>query len=264
MTVNRQFALVTGASSGIGYELARQFAQHNYDLLIVSDSDKIKLAEERLKEFPVEVKSIQADLVSYAGVEELYAYCVAQDRPLDAVAINAGIGVSGEFLKTSFEEEQNLISLNITSAVHLAKRILPSMVAHGKGKILFTSSIAATMPGPYMAVYAASKSFLLSFSEALRYELKDKGIKVTALMPGPTDTNFFQRAGMENTEVGQSKKDDPAQVARQGFEALMDDDDKVIAGSLKTRMQNVANDLMPETTKAKIHASMAKPKTANG
>jgi short-subunit dehydrogenase len=147
----------------------------------------------------------------------------------------------------------------VTSTVHLARRVLPDMVARGSGKVLFTSSIASTMPGSFQAVYNASKSFVQSLSEAIRNELKDTGVTVTALMPGPTDTNFFNRADMQDTKVGADKKDDPAQVARQGFEALMKGDDHVVAGSLKNKVQAVAGKAMPDTTKAQMHRKMAEP-----
>jgi short-subunit dehydrogenase len=202
---------------------------------------------------------VRTDLADYAGVEELYA--ALRGRTPDAVAINAGVGVGGDFARqTDLADELRLISLNVTSSVHLAKRVLADMVRRNAGKILFTSSIAATMPGPYEATYAASKAFLLSFSEAIRYELRDTGITITALMPGPTDTEFFERAGLQDTKLGSSdKKDDPADVARQGFEALMDGQDKVVAGSSKNKVQAGASRVLPQTTGAKMHGSMSEP-----
>jgi short-subunit dehydrogenase len=184
---------------------------------------------------------------------------------VDAIAINAGIGVSGDFARdTRLDEELKLINLNVTSSVHLTKHIVRDMVNRGQGRILFTSSIAATMPGPFEAVYAASKAFLLSFSEALRNELKDTGVTITALMPGATETNFFRRAGMEGTKVGASDKDSPAEVARDGYEALMSGDDKIIAGSFKNKLQGgLSARILPETTKAEIHRKMAEPGSAN-
>ena len=152
-----------------------------------------------------------------------------------------------------------LIGLNVTGAVHLTGMALPAMVARGRGKVLFTSSIAATMPGPYESTYAASKAFLYSFAQAIRTELKGTGVTVTALMPGPTDTNFFARAGMEDTRLGQSKKDDPADVARDGFEALMAGKDHVVAGSPRNRLQVAAAKVLPDTLAASMHGAMSKP-----
>jgi short-subunit dehydrogenase len=260
----RPLAVVTGASSGIGYELAKQFAQNGYDLVVAAEDSGIGTAAASLAEFGTRVSDVRVDLAGYDGVEELYAYLVATARPVAAVALNAGVGVSGDFARqTELRDELRLIELNITSAVHLAKRVLPDMVARGQGRLLFTSSIAATMPGPFEAVYAASKAFLYSFSEALRNELKDSGVTVTALLPGPTDTEFFRRAGMEDTKVGASEKDDPAQVAEQGFKALMNGDDHVVAGSAKNKLQSIAAKVMPETAKAQTHRRMAEPGSAD-
>ncbi len=253
----RPLAVVTGASTGIGYELAKVFAENGFDLVIVSESERI---EEAAADLPGEarVDALQADLSTHDGVERLMARIRESGRPIDAVAINAGIGVAGDFAReTQLEDELRLINLNVTGAVHLAKRVARDMVQRGSGRILFTSSIAATMPAPLEAVYGASKAFLLSFSEALRNELKDAGITVTALMPGPTETNFFHRAGMEDTRVGQQEKADPAQVARQGFEALMAGDDKVVAGSFKNKVQAAAARLLPDQLKAQQHRKLA-------
>jgi short-subunit dehydrogenase len=259
---SRSFAVITGASSGIGFELARQFAMNNFDVLIVADTEKIHGAAAALQEYGGFVEALQIDLADYDGVEELYDAIQTMGRPVDAVAINAGVGVWGDFTRqTDLQDELNLIDLNITSAVHLSKRLLPDMVARRSGRILFTASIAATMPGPLYAVYAASKSFLLSFSEALRNELKDTGVSVTALMPGATETNFFHRAGMENTEVGQAEKDDPADVAREGFEALMAGDDKVVAGAFKNKVQTTMANVLPDTVTAGMHRKQLEPVT---
>jgi len=260
----RPLAVVTGASSGIGYELAKQFAEHGFDLLITSTGPQIETAARDLQGMGAGVKTVQADLATYDGVEELYRQIQAAGRPVEAIAINAGIGVDGDFARqTDLRDELNLINLNVISSVHLAKRVLKDMAARGQGRVLFTSSIAALMPGAFEAVYAASKAFLYSFSEALREELKDTGVTVTALLPGPTDTNFFHRAGMDDTKAGAGKKDDPAQVARQGFEALMSGDDQVVAGSLKNKMQGAMSDIMPETSKAKMHRRLAEPGSAD-
>jgi len=183
---------------------------------------------------------------------------------VDALALNAGRAVSGRFVENDLDDELALIRLNIASPVHLARRLLPGMVARQSGKVLITSSVAATMPGPYYATYAASKSFLLSFAEAIRYELKDFGVTVTALMPGPTDTNFFDAGGMQDTPIYSAKKDDPAEVAAEGFEAMMAGDDHVVAGSMKNRMQTAAGKVLSEPAKAATHAKQTQPQDAQG
>ncbi|GGQ68560.1 SDR family NAD(P)-dependent oxidoreductase [Couchioplanes azureus] len=260
----REFAVVTGASSGIGYELARQFADHGYDLLIAAEDDGIEQAAANLRrDGRSQVTAVRADLASFDGVEKLYAEIRAAGRPVDAIALNAGVGQGGDFTRdTDLRDELNIIDVNVTSTVHLAKRVLPDMVARGAGKVLFTSSVAAMMPGTYQAVYNASKSFVQSFAEALRAELKDTGVTVTSLMPGPTDTNFFARADMLDTRVGASEKDDPALVAEQGFEALMKGEEKVVAGSLKTRAQGAMAKVMPDRATAEMHRRMAEPGSA--
>lgn len=261
MATGRPFAVVTGASSGIGLELAKQFVQHGYDVLVTAEDAGLTTAADALRrDGGPTVEPVRVDLASYEGVEELYAAIAATGRPVDAVALNAGRGAGGDFTRdTDLRDELNIIDVNITSTVHLAKRMLPDMVRRGSGRVLFTSSIAATMPGSYQAVYNASKAFVQSFAEAVRNELNDTGVTVTALMPGPTDTNFFERAEMTDTKVGASTKDDPAQVAQQGFEALMKDDDHVVGGALKNKVQAVAAKVLPDTVKAEQHRKMAEP-----
>jgi uncharacterized protein len=258
------FAVVTGASSGIGFELARQFAEHGYDLLVTAEEDGIEDAATALRrDGQNQVTAVRADLATFEGVEALYAAVLETGRPVDAIALNAGRGIGGDFTRqTTLADELNVIDVNVTSTVHLAKRVLPDMVARDEGKVLFTSSIASTMPGTYQAVYNASKSFVQSFAEALRAELKDTNVTVTSLMPGPTDTNFFHRAEMDDTNVGAGKKDDPAVVAKQGFEALMKDKEKVVAGSAKTKIQGAASKIMPDRAKAEMHRKMAEPGSA--
>jgi uncharacterized protein len=258
-----KFAVVTGASSGIGYELARVFAENGYDLLVNSGSERIEDAGRRLQDLGVEVQTVDADLATYEGVEKLWREIEATARPVDVIAINAGIGVGGDFAReTNLEDELRLIQLNVTSTVHLAKRVLRSMLARKAGKVLFTSSIAGTMPTPLEAVYGASKAFVLSFSQSLRNELKDTGITITALQPGPTNTEFFDRAGMQNTEVGSEGKytNDPRDVAQQGYEALMAGKDHVYSSSLKTKLQGELGKFMPESVKAEQHRKMAEEK----
>jgi len=263
-TPTNEFAVVTGASSGIGFELARQFAEHGYDLLIAAEDEAVEQAAANLRrDGRTQVTAVRADLATYDGVEQVYAAILESGRGVDALALNAGRGIGGEFVGgTDLDDELNVIAVNVTSTVHLAKRVVPAMVERGAGHVLFTSSIASTMPGTYQAVYNASKSFVQSFAEALRAELNDSEVSVTALMPGPTDTNFFHRAEMDDTRVGAGTKDDPAQVARQGFEALMKDKQKVVAGSAKTKAQGVAAKVLPDLAKAEMHRRMAEPGSA--
>jgi uncharacterized protein len=258
----RPLAVVTGASSGIGLELARQFAENDFDLLIAAEDSGIQAAAESLRSHGTTVEPVQVDLATAEGVDQLYQQIKARDRPIDAIAINAGVGVGGPFVDTDFEAELRLINLNVTGVVQLSKYVLRDMVVRGQGRVLYTSSIAADMPAPFMAVYGASKAFELSFAEALRNELKDTGVTITALQPGPTDTNFFERAGLEDTRVGTQKKDDPAEVARQGFEALMKGKDHIVAGSLKNKLQDAAAQVMPEPAKAAGRRRLTKPGSA--
>ncbi|HET6145424.1 MAG TPA: SDR family NAD(P)-dependent oxidoreductase [Candidatus Acidoferrales bacterium] len=259
----KSFAVVTGASSGIGYQLASQFAQNGFDVLVVAEDNGISDAARRLSTDGSRVESLQADLANFDGVETLCSKIHALGRPLDAIAINAGVGVSGPFAETRLTAQLNLVNLNVTSAVHLTHRVLEDMLARRAGRILFTSSIAATSPGPFMATYNASKSFLKSFAEAIRNELKDSGITVTTLMPGATETNFFNRAGMEDTKLGASEKDDAAEVARDGFEALMAGKDHVVAGSFKNKIQATVSHIIPDTVAADMHRKQSEPGSAD-
>ncbi|MEG3858453.1 SDR family NAD(P)-dependent oxidoreductase [Microcoleus sp. herbarium12] len=263
-SLTRPLAVVTGASNGIGYELAKQFAQHNFDLLVTATGSSINEAAQAFEKLGAQVETVQADLATYEGVETLYNKIKATGRSVDAIAINAGVGIGGDFAReTDLKDELNLIELNVVSSVHLAKRVVKDMVDRGQGRILFTSSIAALMPGTFEAVYAASKAFIQSFSQALRNELKDTGVTVTALMPGPTDTNFFHRAEMDDTKAGADKKDDPAEVAKQGFEALMAGKDQIIAGSLKTKIMGAASKILPDPLKAEVHRQLTEPGSAH-
>jgi short-subunit dehydrogenase len=259
MTETRPLALVTGASNGIGLELARQFGENGFDLLVNAEDSGLDAAADQLTATGATVRPIRADLSTDEGVRQLWAAVTAVGQPLDAVALNAGVGEGGPFLTTDLADEFEIIDLNVRSTVHLAKLVLRDMAARDEGRVLVTSSIASTMPGSFQAVYNASKSFLQSFAEAVQNELKDTNITITSLMPGPTETNFFHRAEMDDTKVGQSNKDDPAQVAKQGFQALMKGKDKIVAGSLKTKAQGVADAVLPDKAKAAAHRQMAEP-----
>jgi short-subunit dehydrogenase len=255
------FAVITGASRGIGLELAKQFAKNGFELLIVSASDDIFEAQRELEDLGYTVEAMKANLATYSGVENLYQQILKYGKVLDAIAINAGVGVGGAFTETDLKEEINIINLNIVSAVHLVKRILPEMKERGRGRILFTSSIAS----PFEAVYGASKAFLTSFAESIRNEVKDFGVTVTVLMPGATQTNFFHRAGMDDTKAGAEMKyeNDPAELARQGHEALMSGKHTVFSESLLTKIQGYALKILPEKAKAQFHRKWSEPSSAN-
>ncbi|SES37996.1 SDR family NAD(P)-dependent oxidoreductase [Lentzea albida] len=258
-------AVVTGASSGIGYELAKVLADNAFDVVVVAEDEGIEdaAAQLRLRSGGVHVEPLRADLRGYEGVESVVARVRAMGRPVDVLAVNAGVGVGGDFVRdTSVDDNLEIVDLNVRSAVHLSHRLIGDMVDRKEGKVLFTSSVAATAPGPFHAVYAASKAFLASFAQGLREELRDNGVSVTTLMPGPTDTEFFDRAGMQDTKVATGDKDDPAQVAQQGFDALMKGDDHVVAGSLKNKVQAIAGKVAPDPVKAKMTRSMTEPGSA--
>jgi uncharacterized protein len=257
----QQLALVTGAASGIGFNLAKVFAENGFDVIAVDNDPSIAQIAQQLGASGVQVTPIEADLANFDAIMELWNKIEAVGRPLDAAAINAGLGVGGEFVDTDLQAEVNMVRVNVESTVHLAKHVVQHMVPRRAGRILITSSIAAELVAPREAVYAATKAFDLSFAKSLREELKDTGVTVTALQPGPVDTNFFERAGMSNTQVGQEgKKDnDPYDVAKQGFDALMAGDQHVYAADWKTKLQGAVADFVPDSAKAAMHEKMAQP-----
>jgi short-subunit dehydrogenase len=259
----RPLAVVTGASSGIGYELARKFGENGFDLLVVSDNrEKLNAAANSLSQLGAEpgIEVVTADLTTPEGVNQVYEKIQSLGRPVDVLAANAGVGVWGNFDETSLEDEIALINLNVTSQVHLIKLVLRDMRARDAGDILITSSIAAIMPGPRMAVYAASKAFLRFFGQGIREELKDTGINVTVLMPGPTETDFFERADMLESKVGQSdSKQDAGEVADAAFEALRKRADHVIPGA-QNKLQAGMAKMMSDPMRAKAHGAQTKEK----
>ncbi|MEN3332805.1 MAG: hypothetical protein V7641_2170 [Blastocatellia bacterium] len=252
----RPLAIVTGASSGIGYELANCCAEHGFDLLVAADEPEIQAAAQAFRALGVTVEAIEADLATLEGVDQLYA--ATQGRTVEALLANAGRGLGHAFLDQDFDEARRVVDTNITGTIYLIQKVGRDMRARGQGRILITGSIAGFMPGTYQAVYNGTKAFLDSFSFALRAELKDTGITVTCLMPGATETEFFERADMLDTKVGQQKKDDPADVARIGFEAMMKGEGDVVSG-WKNKLQSAIASVTPSAMLAEQHRKMAEP-----
>jgi short-subunit dehydrogenase len=259
----RPLALVTGASSGIGFSLAQELASRGYDLIVCSSTDRIAEAAQDFRAGGASVVDVEADLATRQGVENLWKRVESAGRPLDIACLNAGVGVGGLFQDTDLDQELNMVQLNCTGTVHLAKYVVKHMTARNAGKILFTASIAGEMVAPREAVYAATKAFDLSFAHSLRYELRDTEITVTALQPGPTDTEFFDRAGMENTKVGSEgkKESKPEDVAKQGIDALLAGEDHVYAASMKVKIEGKIANIVPGAVKGAMHEKMSKPKT---
>jgi short-subunit dehydrogenase len=255
-----KLAIVTGASTGIGYELARCCAADGFDLLIAADEPEIHQAAEDFKKLGVQVEAIEADLATTEGVNALYA--AAGGRAVDALLANAGVGLGGAFLDQNFDEIHHVIDTNITGTIYLAQKVGKDMRARGQGRILFTGSIAGFTPGSFNATYNGTKAFVDSFSFALRNELKDSGVTVTCLMPGATETEFFERADMLDTKIGQSKKDDPVDVAKAGYEAMMSGEGDVVAG-FKNKVMAAAALVTPSDTLAEQHRKRAEPGSAN-
>jgi short-subunit dehydrogenase len=257
---SRPFAIVTGASSGIGYELAKQCAEHEFDLLIAADEPAIHHAAAGLRrEGCGEVVAVQADLATAERVGRLFG--AAKGRRVDALLANAGRGLGRAFLDQDFADIRQVIDTNITGTLDLIQRVGQGMRAVGHGRILITGSIAGFMPGTYTAVYNGTKTFIDSFAFA-RAELKDSGVTVTCLMPGATETEFFERADMLDTKVGRQKKDDPADVARVGFDAIMKGEGDVVSG-WKNKLRSAIANVTPAGVLAEQHRKMAEPGSAD-
>lgn len=255
-----KLAIVTGASTGIGYELAKCCANDGFDLLIAADEPRIHSAAEDFKKLGVQVDAIEADLATIEGVDSLYM--AANGRAVDALLANAGRALGGPFLDQNFDELRHILDTNITGEIYLAQKVGRDMRARGQGRILFTGSIAGFTPGTFNAVYNGTKAFIDSFSFALRNELKDTGVTVTCLMPGATETEFFARADMEDTKIGQSKKDDPADVAKAGFEAMMKGEGDVVSGWKNKLLSTIAT-VTPSDVLAEQHREKAEPGSAH-
>ncbi len=257
----KPLAIVTGASAGIGYELAKLCAQNGYDLLIAADQTAIHDAAKEFQALGVAVDAVEADLATLEGVDKLYE--AIKGRPVGALLANAGHGLGHAFLDQDFTQVRHVIDTNITGTLYLIQKVGRDMRAKGEGRILITGSIAGFMPGTFQAVYNGTKAFIDSFSFALRAELKDTGVTVTCLMPGATETEFFERAGMEDTKVGQDKKDDPADVAKVGFDAMMRGDGDVVSG-WKNKFTTVLASVTPAGMLAEQHRKMAEPGSGKG
>jgi short-subunit dehydrogenase len=252
----RPLAVVTGASSGIGRELALLCAQNGHDLVIAADEGPLEEVAQALREQGARVDAVQADLATAAGVDRLVAAIAG--RPVDALLANAGHGLGHAFLDQDFSAVRHVVDTNITGTLDLLQRVGRDMRRRNSGRILVTGSIAGLMPGSFQAVYNGSKAFIDSFCYALRNELKDSGVTVTCLMPGATDTHFFERAELTDTKVGTARKADPADVARAGFEAMMDGDSDVVAG-WKNKLQAILANVTPAEVLAEQHRKMAQP-----
>jgi uncharacterized protein len=240
-------AVVTGASSGIGRALARQFADNGFDVLLVADDAHVQNVADGLAATGSHSYAHEADLASADGVQAAYRAITGIGRPVAALALNAGVAVGGgSFAETDLADHLRLIDLNCRSTVHLAGLLLPDMVERDDGRVLITASIAALGPGPYQSTYNASKAFVHFFAEGIRQELRDTHVTVTSLMPGPTDTAMFARGDMEDTRLAQGHKDDPDEVARDGFEAMMAGRDHVVSGSARNKVQAAAASVLPD------------------
>ena len=254
-----KLAIITGASTGIGFELASIAAEQGYDLIVVADEPLIDAAAADFRRHGVTVTSVEADLSTIEGVDRLLQ--ATAGRRVDVLCANAGISRGEPFLEQEVAVWRHTIDTNVTGTLYLIQRVLREMVTLRQGKILVTGSIAGFMPGPFNAVYNATKAFIDSITEALRAELKHAeidAVTITTLMPGPTETEFFARAEMLDTKAGQSKKDDPAVVARKGWDAMVAGTGAIVTG-LHNKLQVAASGVVPQATLAAAHAKMFAP-----
>jgi short-subunit dehydrogenase len=260
MSASRPLALVTGASSGIGLELARLCARNGHDLLVAADRP-LDLAEDAARAEGAAIEVVQGDLSSTEGVDRLLE--AVGGRRIAVLCANAGHGLGQAFLDQEWDDIRHVIGTNVTGTLYLLHHVGRAMRAAGEGRILVTGSIAGYLPGAYQAVYNGSKAFVDNFTVGLREELKDGGVSVTLLMPGATQTEFFARAGMQDTAVGEAKKDDAAEVATTGFEAMMRGDADVVHG-IANKLQTMVANVMPASVTAHQHANQAAPGTGKG
>jgi short-subunit dehydrogenase len=256
-----KFAIITGASTGIGFELATLAAKDGYDILVVADEPLIEAAAQDFKQFGTDVQSVQADLSTIEGVDQLLA--ATNGRTIDLVCANAGRGLGKAFLDQDLAEWRKVVDTNVIGTAYLLQKVLPPMIARNAGKVLVTGSIAGYIPGAFQAVYNGTKSFVDSFVAAIQNEIKDAdGVTLTNLMPGPVDTEFFDRAHMMDTDVGTDpKKSDPADVAKDGWDALMAGKAAIVSG-WKNKIQSTIANVTPNAVLAGMHRNMAEPGTA--
>jgi len=256
-TQARPLAVVTGASSGIGYHLARCAIAHGFDIAVAADTPLDEAVQDFKSLGANVVAAVQCDLATREGVDKLCKALGA--RQVDALMANAGHGLAGSFIEQDIERIQHVINTNITGTIYLIQQVARGMVARGQGRILITGSIAGFQPGSFHAVYNGSKAFIDSFGEALRNELKDTGVTVSILMPGATDTEFFARAGLQGTYMGDDMpKDDPDKVAKAGFDAMMKGEADVVY-SIKNKLQVAVSKVMPAQAVAAAHRKIAEP-----
>lgn len=254
----RKLALVTGASTGIGFELASIAAEEGYDLLVAANEDLINAAAADFRRFDIDVTSIEVDLASISGIDEMLHKL--EGRPIDVLCANAGTSMGGAFLDLHTDDWRHAVDTNITGTLYLLQEVLKAMTRRGAGRVLVTGSIAGYIPGSFNAVYNATKAFIDNFTDALRNELKDyQEITVTTLLPGATDTEFFARADMLDTKVGADEhKADPAKVARDGWDAMMKGEDRITSGFLN-KLQVAASGVVPVGILAEAHRKLAEP-----
>lgn len=256
--MNSETTLITGASSGIGLHLAREFAKNGHPLILVApvESELQQVASSITSEFGVQARVIAADLEQPDSAQRVFDEATGGGATVDILVNNAGHGQNGKFWEIPIERDLSIIRLNIEAVLRLTKLFLPPMIQRGRGRILNTASIAGFMPGPLLAVYHASKAFVLSWSEALSTETENTGVTVTALCPGPTDTDFFSKADMVDTRAVQKAHVMPPQdVAEIGYKALMQGERVEIAGAVNKAMV-FSRHLMPEAAQAKMHQKM--------
>ena len=261
MTENIKYALITGATSGIGYELAKLFAADQYNLVLVSrNQQELDNKAAELQQQGIEVVTIAKDLFNRQDAFDLYDEVKAKGLQIDVLVNNAGQGLYGEFKDTDINRELQIIDLNIASTLILTKQFLKDMVLRNDGRILNLASIASKVPGPWQSVYHGTKAFVLSFTEAIREELKDTNITVTALLPGATDTDFFNKAEMQDSKIVQDKSSlsNAADVAKDGYEAMQADKDKIISG-FKNKLQIAMTNITPDDTVAHMMNEQQKP-----
>jgi uncharacterized protein len=256
----RKLAVVTGASTGIGYELARECAGSGFDLVVAADEPRIHRAADDFRSEGAIVDAVEVDLATLEGVDRLCA--ATAGRPVAALLANAGCGLGKAFLDQPFAGIRHVVDTNITGTLYLLHKIGNDMRERRDGRILITGSIAGFIPGTYQAVYGGTEAFLDSFACALRAELKGSGVTVTCLMPGATETDFFERAGMLDTNVGVARKDDAAEVAKIGFDAMMKGKGDVVAG-WSNRLRTAIASITPAGVLAEISRGMAEPGSAH-